>query len=99
TESVNSSKANQTIHVSTHAPSSAVYGTQFTVVATGGNSGNPLTYGSSGSCTKNGAQFTMTSGVGTCTVTYDQAGNSNYNAATQVTETVTAQKADQTIDV
>src|SRR5207302_889216 len=99
TESVNSSKANQTIHVTTGAPSSAVYGTQFTVAATGGNSGNPVTYGSSGSCTNSGAQFTMTSGVGSCTVTYDQAGNANYNAATEVTETVTAQKADQTISV
>jgi Carboxypeptidase regulatory-like domain/Bacterial Ig-like domain (group 3) len=99
TDSVNSSKANQTIHVSTHAPASAVYGTDFTVAATGGNSGNPVTYGSSGGCTSTGAHFTMTSGSTDCTVTYDQAGNANYNAATEVTETVTAQKADQTIDV
>ena len=99
TETVNSSKANQTIHVSTHAPSSAVYGTGFTVAATGGNSGNPVTYGSSGGCTHTGAQFTMTSGTTDCTVTYDQAGNANYNAATEVIETVTAQKAGQTITV
>ena len=39
----------------------------------------------------------MTSGTGTCTVKYDQAGDANYNAATQVTESVTAQKAGQTI--
>ena len=39
----------------------------------------------------------MTSGTGTCTVNYDQAGNANYNAAPQVTESVTAQKASQTI--
>ena len=39
----------------------------------------------------------MTSGTGTCTVKYDQAGDANYNAAPQVTETVTAQKASQTI--
>ena len=41
----------------------------------------------------------MTSGTGTCTVKYDQAGNTNYNAAPQVTETVNAQKANQTITV
>ena len=41
----------------------------------------------------------MTSGTGTCSVKYDQAGNANYNAAPQVTETVTAQKANQTISV
>ena len=41
----------------------------------------------------------MTSGTGTCIVKYDQAGNTNYNAAPQVTETVNAQKANQTITV
>jgi hypothetical protein len=41
----------------------------------------------------------MTSGTGTCTVMYDQAGNANYNAAPEVTETVTAQKASQSISV
>ena len=29
----------------------------------------------------------MTSGTGTCTVHYNQAGNANYNAAPEVTET------------
>jgi integrase len=99
TDSVNSSKANQTINVTTAAPASAVYGTGFTVAATGGNSGNAVTFGSSGGCTNTGASFTMTSGSTDCTVTFDQAGNSNYNDATQVTETVTAQKAAQTITV
>ena len=79
-------KADQTILITTHAPASAAYGTHFTVAATGGGSANPVTYGSSGSCTNTGADFTMTSGTGTCTVTYDQAGSSNYNAAPQKTE-------------
>jgi len=35
----------------------------------------------------------MTSGTGTCTVKYFQVGDSNYNAATQITESVSAQKA------
>ena len=39
----------------------------------------------------------MTSGTGTCTVHYNQAGNDNYNAAPEKTEDVTAEKADQTI--
>ena len=50
-------------------------------------------------CSNTGATFTMTSGTGTCSVKYDQAGDANYNAAPQVTETVNAQKADQTINV
>ena len=41
----------------------------------------------------------MTSGTGTCSVKYDQAGNANYNAAPQVTESVTVGKANQTIIV
>ena len=39
----------------------------------------------------------MTSGTGTCTVTFNQAGDTNYNAATQKTEAVTAVKVGQTI--
>jgi hypothetical protein len=99
TDTVNGHKANQAIQITTHAPSTAVYGTGFSVAATGGGSGNAVTFGSSGACTNVGANFTMTSGTGTCTVTYDEAGNTNYNAAPQKTESVTAQKASQTIDV
>ena len=96
-DSVTAQKADQTIHVGTPAPASAVYGTGFTVAATGGGSGNSVTYGSSGGCTNTGADFTMTSGSTDCIVTYNQAGDGNYKDATQVTETVSAEKADQTI--
>ncbi len=89
-------RGDQTISVGTHAPTTAVYNTTFTVAATS-DSGLAVTYSSSGVCTNNGSTFTMTSGTGTCTVKYDQAGDSNYNAAAQVTESVTAQKAAQTI--
>jgi hypothetical protein len=99
TETVTAGVGSQTISITTHAPSIAVYGTGFTVAATGGGSGNPIVYGSSGSCSNTGASFTMTSGTGTCTVTYDQAGNTNYGAATQQIETVTAAKAGQTIQI
>ena len=67
------------------APSST---RSFTVAATGGGSGNAVTFSSSGACSNTGATFTMTSGTGTCSVKYDQAGDANYNAAPQVTETV-----------
>jgi hypothetical protein len=39
----------------------------------------------------------MTSGEGICTLTASQAGNNNYNRASIVVRTVTAQKANQTI--
>jgi len=92
------SPANQTITVNTHAPANATYNAQFTVAATA-SSGLAVTYSSSGSCTNSGATFTITSGTGTCNVMFNQAGNSNYNAAGQITEMVTAQKANQTITV
>src|SRR4029079_2318129 len=99
TESVTATKAGQTITVTTPAPSSAVFGSQFTVGATGGGSGNPVTFSAGGGCSHSGATFTMTSGTTAAQVKYAQAGSANYNAAPEVTESVTAQKADQTITV
>jgi len=60
----------------------------FTVSATGGASGNPVTFTAdpAGVCTAsgaNGSTITITGG-GTCTVTANQAGNADYNAATAV---------------
>src|SRR5438132_7600267 len=96
TESVTAPNANQTITVRSPAPANAVYNTSFTVAATASSS-LAVSYSSSGVCSNVGATFTMTSGTGTCTVKFDQAGDSNYNAATEITESVTAQKANQTI--
>ena len=82
-----------------HAPPTAEYNAAFTVAATGGASGQPVVVAASGTCSASGNTITMTSGTGACTVTFDQAGNANYNAAPQVTETTTAQKAAQAITV
>jgi len=97
TESVAAQKANQAIVITLHAPVSAVYNSSFSVAASGGGSSNPVTFFSSGACSNTVGTFTMTSGTGTCTVKYDQAGDANYNAAPQLSETTTAQKASQTI--
>ena len=56
-----------------------------------------MSFSSGGACSSVGATFTMTSGTGTCLVKYDQPGDSTHDAALQVVESVTAQKADQTI--
>ena len=96
-EAVTAQKADQTISVSTHAPATATFGASFSVAATAhGQCGHVL---ERGRLFELGATFTMTSGAGTCSVRYDQAGNANFNAAPQVVETVGAQKADQTITV
>jgi len=89
-------RASQSVTVASSAPGSKAYGSSFTVAATA-SSGLPVTYASSGACTNNGATFTITDGAGTCTVTYDQAGNGNYKPAAQMTETVTATKAQATL--
>ena len=63
----------------------------FVVSATGGGSGNPVTFGATGNCTSggtNGETITIT-GAGSCTITASQAGNTNYNAATPVPQTFT----------
>ena len=87
-ETVSAQKADQTIAVSTHAPGSAVNGTSFTVAATA--PAGRCAFSSAGACSNSGAVFTMTSGTGTCSVRYDQAGNADYNAAPQVVENVAA---------
>ena len=63
----------------------------FTVSATGGASGNPVTFTASGACTSgglNGATMTIVS-PGSCTITASQAGSTLYNAAADVVRTVT----------
>jgi hypothetical protein len=50
---------------------------------TGGGSLNPVTFGALGPCGVTGATVTLT-GVGTCTITADQAGSTGYLAAPTV---------------
>ncbi len=99
TETVSATQLSQAIAFTTNAPSSAAYNSSFTVAATGGASGNPVAFTSSGSCSNSGATYTMTSGAGTCSVIANQAGNANYSAASTVTQTTSATPASQTIAV
>jgi hypothetical protein len=64
-----------------------------------GASGNPVVFGTTtpGVCSVAGNTVTYDMGVGTCTVTANQAGNTNYSAAPQVTLGLTVTPADQTI--
>ncbi len=97
TQTTTAQKASQVITVTQGAPATKVYNTSFTVAATA--PGGTVAIGVSGVCTLSGSTVTMTSGTGTCTVTFNQAGNANYAAAAQVTQATTAQKASQTITV
>jgi hypothetical protein len=92
TKTATATLAAQTITFTTNPPGSAAYHSSFTVAATGGASGNAVTFTSAGVCRNSGATYTMTGGTGTCSVIANQAGNSNYAAAAQVTKTVTAKQ-------
>ncbi len=89
-------RASQTITVTTAAPSSAAYGTSFTVAASS-SSGLPVAYTNAGSCTNSGATYTINKGSGYCGVYVNQAGNSNYLAASPKIEFTTATQAAPTV--
>jgi len=97
---VNIGQAAQAIGGFASNPAAPVYapGGTFTVSATGGASGNPVTFASTsaGVCTVSGNTATIVS-AGTCALTADQAGNANYAAAPQATFTVSIGAATQSI--
>jgi hypothetical protein len=90
-------KATQTIVVSAgaqslsfgSAPTLAIGGTS-TLTAAGGASGNPIIFASTtpSVCSVTGSTVRALA-AGDCTVTADQGGNTNYTAASQVTQTIT----------
>ncbi len=99
TQNFSIGKAAQAIGPIASNPSAPVIaiGTTFTVSATGGASGNPVTFSTqtSAACTVGGAQSTTVTivGAGTCTIAANQAGNTNYLAAPQVTRSFMASGA------
>ncbi len=85
TQQFHVSKRVQAIAVTSVAPAAAVYGDTYTPTATGGGSGNPVTFSGSGACSFASGTITMTAS-GTCTVTANQAGNATYDPAAAVTQ-------------
>jgi hypothetical protein len=81
-------KNNQSITVTSTAPSTAVVGAQYTATATA-NSGLAVTITVSGACSILGSVVTFGQTTGTCTIKFDQAGNADWNAAAQQTQSVT----------
>jgi hypothetical protein len=81
-------QAGQTIIFTSTAPAgAAVGGPTYTVSATGGASGIAVTFGSSTLpvCTVSGSTVSFV-GAGTCTITANQDGNTNYSAASPATQ-------------
>jgi hypothetical protein len=88
TQTIVVTQASQTINFTAPA-SSVIYGVSpITLVATGGASGNAVTFSVvSGPATVNGSTLTVT-GVGAVVVAANQAGNANYSTAAQVTQSI-----------
>jgi YVTN family beta-propeller protein len=89
TQSIAVLKGDQTIICGT--PPTVIVGGTGTMNCTGGMPGNPVTFNSTTTaiCTTSGTNGSTVTGkaVGSCTIAADQAGNANYNAAPQVTQT------------
>lgn len=99
-ETVNAKKISQTISITQHAPDEAPYRGTFQVAASASSS-LPVVFTTAkpaGICSASvDGVFTMIKGTGDCLVYYDQPGDDNYLPATQLTETVIAQRIGQTI--
>ena len=96
-QSVTASTINQTLSFSTGTvPASSAYNATFTPAATA-TSGLAAAITVSGGCSISAGVVTMTSGTTACVVKADQAGNNNYNAATEISQTVTASTINQTL--
>jgi hypothetical protein len=90
-------KGAQAIAFTSTAPAKATYGGSYTVTATGGASASPVTFaldGSStaGACTLSGSTVSFT-GIGTCVIDANQAGDTNYNPAPQAHQSFTIHPA------
>jgi hypothetical protein len=82
----------QTITFTSTPPTNATVGGTYTVSATGGSSGNPVSFSidsssTSGGCTISGSTVTFAK-AGTCVVDANQSGNSTYSAAPQVQQSI-----------
>ena len=89
-------KASQTVSLVLSRDSATFRDGGATTVTTSASSGLAVALAVTGPCTLSGTSLTAT-GAGSCVVTADQAGNTNYLAAPQATHTLTINKADQSI--
>ncbi|HAS40725.1 MAG TPA: hypothetical protein DCS93_09615 [Microscillaceae bacterium] len=99
TQTLTVNKAKQTITFDLGNSATKTFGdAAFDLTATGGASGNPVTFASSDAnvVTISGNTVTIV-GAGTTNITASQAGNNNYNAAADVAQTLTVNKANQAI--
>jgi hypothetical protein len=93
-QTVTAGLAPQEITFTSTPPATPVVGDTYTVTATGGGSGNPVTFTIDGSSTSGcvvgaGGLVTFDAPTGSCVIDANQAGNSSYSAAPQVQQDIT----------
>src|SRR5205823_11456615 len=88
------SKAGQTITFG--ALGGKTFGDADFAISANSDSGLAVSFGASGNCNVTGSTIHIT-GAGSCTMTASQAGDSNYNPATDVPQVFSISKAGQTI--
>jgi hypothetical protein len=92
----------QAVSFTSAPPSPATYGSTYTPTATGGGSGEPVTFSiaakSSKVCTISNSVVTFT-GIGTCTIDASQVGSGNYANAPQAQQPIEVSPAPLTVTV
>lgn len=90
-------KANQTVSITSSAPSAKVSGATYTPTLTASSGLTPVLSSKTESvCTTSNGDVSFIA-TGTCTIAVNQSGNGNYNAATETTQSFTVAKGDQFI--
>ncbi len=99
-QSIDPDPGTQSITFTSTPPNPAPVGGTYTVTASGGGSGNPVTFSidpsAKGSCSISGATVTFVA-VGTCVIDAYQAGSAGYAAATQLQQSFDLEPGTQTI--
>jgi uncharacterized repeat protein (TIGR02543 family) len=96
TQSITVSTAPQTLRFTSTVPSAPVVGGSYVAVASSSSSLTPTLAITSGSCTISGSTVSF-SGTGNCVVSATQSGDSQYSAATAVTQTIAVGSRNQTL--
>jgi hypothetical protein len=93
-------KAPQTISFTSTPSANPVFGGNYKVAASGGGSGNPVVLSIDSSSTSGACSIASTTvsftGVGSCVIDANQAGNNNYNAAPRVQQSFPIGRASST---
>jgi hypothetical protein len=92
----------QAITFTSAPPSPAVYGGSYSPAATGGGSGNPVTFSidsasAPGACTVSGSGTVSFTGTGQCVIDASQAGSPGYAPAPQVQQSLSITPATLTV--